>query len=194
MSEVTRLLQSINDGDSHASEELLPLVYNELRVLAAARMKSERADHTLQPTALVHEAYLKLVDVPNPQTWENRGHFFAAAAEAMRRILIDASRKRHSLKRGGAWHRMSLEDLAVGEADSAEMLLDVDEALTRFAKVDSKAAELVKLRLFAGLSVTEAGEALGWSRSIAYDNWSWAKAWINRFLNQADDPRRTEKD
>lgn len=194
MSEVTRLLQSISDGAPRASEELLPLVYHELRNLAAARMESERLGHTLQPTALVHEAYLRLVDVPHPQTWENRGHFFAAAAEAMRRILIDASRERRRLKRGGKWKRMPLEDLPVREDDSIEMLLDVDDALTRFAEVDPEAAELVQLRLFAGLSVAEAGQALGWSRSTAYDNWTWAKAWINRFLNQPDETRRYEQD
>lgn len=181
MSDLTQILERMETGDPQASAELLPLVYEELRRLAKSRMANERPDHTLQATALVHEAYLQLVDGDHLHKWNSRGHFFGAAAEAMRRILINSAKSRQSLKRGGDLHRAPLEDvqLAIKGFDAAE-LIEFNELLELFAKEDPEAAELVKLRLFAGLSVSEAGEALGLSRSTAYGNWDYAKAWFGR--------------
>lgn len=195
MSDVTRLLRSIQDGDTHAAHKLLPLVYNELRRLAASKMRSERPDHILQPTELVHEAYLRLVEGAETDSWDGRGHFFAAAAEAMRRILIESARRRNSMKSGGDFNRIPLDDLVMTDSTSPETLLEIDDALSRFAQVDPVSAELVKLRIYAGCSVTEAAEILGLSRSTAYDNWTWAKAWFAcELADHADEVDRPAKD
>ena len=176
MADVTQILSQIESGDAAAAARLLPLVYDELRKLAAARMANERPDHTLQSTALVHEAYIRLVE--SPQSWETRGHFFAAAANSMRLILVDSARARHAQKRGHGSERVELESLTVDLAHDPDMILDLDEALTQLAEDDPEVAELVKLRLFAGLSVTDAGNALSLSRITAYDRWQFARAWF----------------
>jgi len=176
MTDVTEILKRDNDRNDGATGELFRLVYEELRRIAAAKMMSEIPGHTMQATALVHEAFLRLVDQKEPRAWENRGHFFAAAAEAMRRILIDYARKKKSVKRGGGLRRIDLEEFAEVEEEFGEEMVEVDEALHALAEIDGPAAELVKLRLFAGLSVAEAGEMLGMSRTRAYENWKFAKA------------------
>lgn len=180
MNEITQILEAFDGGDPAAAERLLPLVYSELKRLAAAKMRHERPDHTLQATALVHEAYLRLVDAEQVQRWESRGHFFSAAAEAMRRILIESARRRSSLKRGGDRQRLLERDgeLALPVASDPDLLLDIDAGLSRLAEEDPLAAELLKLRLFAGLSVTEAGKLLGMSRTTAYQNWQYIRAWF----------------
>jgi len=180
MSEVTQILGELDAGDSEAAERLLPLVYEELKRLAVARMVCERPDHTLQATALVHEVYVRLVDVRQVQRWESRGHFFSAAAEAMRRILIESARRRCSHKRGGQRQRVAAEriDAAAAMPIDPDLLLDIDAGLARLADEDADAAELVKLRLFAGLSVTEAGKILGMSRTSAYQNWQYIRSWF----------------
>jgi RNA polymerase sigma factor (TIGR02999 family) len=180
MSEVTRLLMAIEQGDSAATENLLPLVYDELRRLARAHMAKERSDHTLQPTALVHEAYLRLTG-DSYRRWEGRAHFFAAAAEAMRRILIEHARGKQALKRGGGWQRVEMDsvDLPVTLAcENPEELLALDEALQELAKVDNKRAELVKLLYFAGLNLDEAAAAQGISRTAAHRHLVFARAWL----------------
>jgi RNA polymerase sigma factor (TIGR02999 family) len=175
MADVTRLLDAAAAGDPQAAAELLPLVYDELRELAAARMAEERPGQTLQATALVHEAYLRLVRGSQPSEWSGRGHFFAAAAEAMRRILVEGARRKQSPKHGGGRRRVDLD--AVEPAAAADdQLLAVDEALDRLAAEDPRSAELVKLRFFGGLSVEEAAEALGIARSTAYEHWAFARA------------------
>ncbi len=180
MSDVTKILQQIERGDPAATERLLPMVYDELKRLAGAKMISERPDHTLQATALVHEAYMRLVDAQQVQRWKSRGHFFSAAAEAMRRILIESARRKASRKLGGDCPRLGAEhlDAAATMANDPDLLLDIDAGLTRLAEEDLEAAELVKLRLFAGLSVTEAGEMLGMSRKLAYQNWKYVRSWF----------------
>lgn len=184
MSDVTYILSQIESGNQKASGELLPIVYDELRKLAAARMASERLDHTLQPTALVHEAYLRLVDVSRAQHWDSRGHFFSAAAEAMRRILIESARQKSSLQRGGDRQRVAMEtDIEQTMTAGPDHLIEVSEALDRLAKEEPVAAELVKLRLFAGFSVTESGEMLGMSRRKAYETWEFAQAWFKVWLD-----------
>src|SRR5438132_3861329 len=156
MSEVTGILSAIEQGDPHAAEQLLPLVYDELRKLAAERMAQERPGQTLQPTALVHEAYLRLVDVDRPQHWGGRGHFFAAAAEAMRRVLIENARGKAREKRGGDWRRVDFEELDVTTSVSPDQLVALDDALARLEALDHLAGGLVKLRYFAGLALDEA--------------------------------------
>lgn len=179
MSDVTRILSQIESGDPSAAEKLLPLVYEELRRLAKSRMADERSDHTLQATALVHEAYIRLVDVEKVQQWDSRGHFFSAAAEAMRRILIESANRKRSQKRGGNRERIELgDDLAATYSDQSGDLIDFNESLELLALEDAEAAELVKLRLFAGLSVEEAGQVLGMERTVAYVNWKFARAWF----------------
>src|SRR5262245_26446066 len=175
MSEVTRILSAIEDGDPSAAEQLLPLVYDELRQLAAQRLAQEKPGQTLQATALVHEAYLRLVDVDRAQHWNSRGHFFAAAAEAMRRILINRARDRGRLKRGGGRRRVDLNELADAAAAPADDLLDLDEALDRLAASYPQAAELVKLRFFAGLTLVEAAEALGLPPRTVDRQWAFAR-------------------
>jgi RNA polymerase sigma factor (TIGR02999 family) len=179
MSDVTRILNAIERGDAKATDELLPLVYEELRLLAAQKLSHEAPGQTLQATALVHEAYLRLVG-ETPQSWENRGHFFAAAAEAMRRILVENARRKRTLKRGGHIQRTDLDAtaLAEGNEDSADHLLAVDEALERLAQRDPVKAELVKLRYFAGLTGPQAALALGISPSTADRYWRYARCWL----------------
>jgi RNA polymerase sigma factor (TIGR02999 family) len=190
MNDVTRVLCAIEQGDPHAIEQLLPLIYDELRKLAAQRLAQERPGQTLQATALVHEAYLRLVasdhrkdaDAP-PQKWDNRGHFFAAAAEAMRRILVDEARCRHAAKRGGLQQRVPMPESRLAAPMPDDELLALDEALDELAKIDATAAELVRLRFFAGLKTTEAAEALGMSVRSAHDLWSYARSWLRRKTN-----------
>ena len=179
MSDVTYILSQVESGDPSAAEKLLPLVYEELRRLAAARMVNERSDHTLQATALVHEAYLRLVDVEKAQHWNSRSHFFMAAAEAMRRILIESATRRRTVKRGGSFLRQSdNEYLLPGDQNSDQALLELNDLVDALGRLDSAAADLVKLHLFAGLSIEEAGKTLGLSRSLAYANWKYARAWF----------------
>jgi RNA polymerase sigma factor (TIGR02999 family) len=182
MSEITRLLDAAVTGDRQAAGQLLPLVYDELRKLAAARMAREPSDHTLQPTALVHEAYLRLVGPTDELRWDNRGHFFGAAAEAMRRILIESARSRRRIKRGGDRARLELLDQAESLADDPDLVLSLDEALTRLGVEDDTAARVANLHLFGGLSVEEAGDVLGLSRPVAYRNWKFARAWLREAL------------
>jgi RNA polymerase sigma factor (TIGR02999 family) len=190
MSDVTRILAAIDSGDPQAAEKLLPLVYDELRKLAAAKLAHEKPGQTLQATALVHEAYLRLVDVQGAQRWQGRRHFLAAAAEAMRRILIDEARRKGRIKRGGRRERLDLDDVdAACSAQPDEMLL-IDEALDRLAQEDREAAELVKLRYFAGLSVAQAAECLGISRSTAYEHWTYARAWLHAALYGSGSQKR----
>jgi RNA polymerase sigma factor (TIGR02999 family) len=185
MNEVTRLLDAMRDGDKHAAAELLPLVYNELRRLAAEKMSRERPGQTLAATALVHEAYLRLVDCEQPQRWDSRGHFFAAAAEAMRRILIENARRKASLKRGGGYvRRLLIEDQVAASGESRqEDLLALDEALTKLAKIEPQTAKLVELRYFAGLTNEQAAEILGMSPRTAKRAWTYARAWLRRELD-----------
>jgi RNA polymerase sigma factor (TIGR02999 family) len=181
MSEVTRILSAIDQGDPQAAEQLLPLVYDELRKLAAQKLAQEKPGQTLQPTALVHEAYLRLVDVDKAERWDGRGHFFAAAAEAMRRILVDAARRKQRLKHGGGRAREPQEqDIACPERP--ERLPALDEALDRLAKANAQAAELVKLRYFAGCSNAEAASFLGISARKANQVWAYARAWLREEL------------
>jgi RNA polymerase sigma factor (TIGR02999 family) len=175
MSDVTRILSAIDAGDPHAAEQLLPLVYEELRKLAAQRLAQEKPGQTLQATALVHEAYLRLV---GDQHFDNRGHFFAAAAEAMRRILVDCARKKGADKRGGGFAKLNIDDVDLVSAVTPEQLLSIDEALARLQARDTAAGQLVKLRYFAGLTVDEAGKALGISTATAYRHWKFARAWL----------------
>jgi len=179
MTDVTRILSAIEQGDPQAAEKLLPLVYDELRQLAARKMAQEAPGQTLQATALVHEAYLRLVDVEQVQRWDSRGHFFAAAAESMRRILIDNARRRGRVKRGGGRKRVDLDDVDLVSAAGPDELLVIDEAIAKLAAEDPQAARLVRLRYFAGLSVEEAAELAGLSRSSAYEHWSYARAWLH---------------
>jgi RNA polymerase sigma factor (TIGR02999 family) len=178
MSDVTHLLEAAAAGDRRASGNLLPLVYEELRKLAATKMANERPDHTLDATALVHEAYLRLVGGMNRLTWEHRHQFFAAAAEAMRRVLIDHARSAQARKRGGDRDRIEIDQIADPDATSAIDWLVIDDSLAKLAAEDATAAELVRLKLFAGLTVDEAAEVLGVSRATAYRDWTFARAWL----------------
>jgi RNA polymerase sigma factor (TIGR02999 family) len=181
MNDVTRILSAIEQGDRQAAEQLLPLVYDELRKLAAARMAAERPGHTLNATALVHEAYLRLV---GDQHFDDRGHFFAAAAEAMRRILVNHARDRKRLKRAGGRRRLELLDQVGSLAEDSDLVLSLDELLTRLGEEDAAAAQVAQLHLFGGLSVEEAGAALGLSRAMAYRNWKYARAWLRDALGK----------
>jgi RNA polymerase sigma factor (TIGR02999 family) len=181
MSDVTRLLDAAAAGDRKAAADLLPLVYDELRKLAAGRIAVEAPDHTLQPTALVHEAYLRLV---GDQHFDGRGHFFAAAAEAMRRVLVNYARDRNRLKRGGGRVRLELLDQADSLVEDPDLVLSLDELLTRLGEEDATAARVAHLHLFGGLSVEEAGAALGVSRAVAYRNWKYARAWLRDALEK----------
>ncbi len=185
MNEVTRILSAIEQGDPQAAEQLLPLVYDELRKLAAEKMAQEKPGHTLQATALVHEAYLRLVDVQKAQRWDSRGHFFAAAAEAMRRILVENARRKKRSKHGGDRRRLDL-DSRISLNEEPDDLVALDEALGRLAAQDLPAAELVKLHFFAGLPVEQAGEVLGLSRASAYRLWAYARAWLRAEIEGAE--------
>jgi RNA polymerase sigma factor (TIGR02999 family) len=187
MSDVTRLIDAAAAGDARAAADLLPLVYAELRTLAADRLTHEKPGQTLQATALVHEAYLRLVDVERAQHWNSRGHFFAAAAEAMRRILVEAARRKGRQRHGGGAHRKPLdgvEPAAPAEGDAVD-LIALNDALDRLAEAFPRRAELVKLRYFAGLTVPEAADLLGISRSTAEADWTYAKAWLKREIGEA---------
>jgi RNA polymerase sigma factor (TIGR02999 family) len=186
MGEVTRILSAIEHGDPCAADQLLPVVYEELRRLAAQRLAPEKPGQTLQATALVHEAYLRLVDVEKVQQWNSRGHFFAAAAEAMRRILVDRARRKKTRKQGGGWQRVELADEDLPIHETPEQVLALDEALTRFAREDPPAAEVVNLHFFAGLSIEEAAKLLGISRATAYRHWTYAKAWLRDALRMGE--------
>lgn len=180
MNEITQTLIAASRGDSAAAANLLPLVYDELRQLAKVWLSREPAGQTLQPTALVHEAYLRLIGTKEPQIWDSRGHFFAAAARAMRRILVDAARQRRTLKRGADRQRSELEDLATVATSDPIDLIELDNALIRLAERDSRKAQLVELRFFAGLTMDEAAGALGVSSITAYRDWAYARAWLHR--------------
>jgi RNA polymerase sigma factor (TIGR02999 family) len=183
MADVTQILNAIRQGDAQAAEELLPLVYDELRRLAAHKMAGEASGHTLQPTALVHEAWLRLAGT-HPQTWENRAHFFGAAAEAMRRILVDHARRKQSLKRGGGRQREELTDSLLVVTAPPDEILAVHEALNELAREDALAAELVKLRYFVGMTMEEAALALGMRKRTAEDLWTYARVWLHREIRQ----------
>ena len=183
MNDVTRILSAIEQGDPQAAEQLLPLVYDELRRLATAKMAHEKPGQTLQATALVHEAYLRLVDQEQAQHWDNRRHFFAAAAEAMRRILVEKARQKMRQKHAGELQRVELDLAQLGSSSPAEDLVDLNDALDCLAAEDPQAAQFVKLRYFTGLSVEEAAEMVGLSQSAAYKHWAYARAWLRRRLN-----------
>lgn len=183
MTDVTYILARIEDGDPSAADRLLPLVYEELRKLAAVRMADERADHTLQATALVHEAYLRLVDVEQARHWNSRGHFFGAAAEAMRRILVEAARRKSREKHGGDFQRISLEDNLHESSRSEGLVLLIDELLDDLAGQNEQAAQLVKLRYFAGFTLPEAAKLLEISPRTADRLWAYAKAWLHAEMN-----------
>jgi RNA polymerase sigma factor (TIGR02999 family) len=183
--EVTRILSEIEAGNPAAAQQLFPLVYDELRKLAAAKMAAERPDHTLQATALVHEAYMRLVEADQP--WESRAHFYAAAANSMRQILVNWAHGKQASKRGGDRQRVDMDDLMLVDAASPDLILDLDALLTRLAEADGEAAELVKLRLFGGLSVTDAGRVLGLSRSVAYESWQFSRAWFSAHWSAQDE-------
>jgi RNA polymerase sigma factor (TIGR02999 family) len=187
MSEVTRILSAIEQGDPLAAAALLPLVYEELRKLAVARLAQEKSGQTLQATALVHEAYLRLVG-PEQHLWDSRGHFFAAAAEAMRRILIDNARRKRCAKHGGGRQRVELDSQVALDSDGDD-LIALDDALSRLAGEDAQAAELVKLHFFAGLSMDEAGRVLGLSRASAYRLWDYARAWLRAAVEGGENAR-----
>lgn len=184
MSDVTGILLQIERGDPQAAEQLLPLVYDELRKLAAQRLAQEQPGQTLEATALVHEAYLRLVAHGQGPNWNSRGHFFAAAAEAMRRLLVERARRRQAAKRGGQLRRENLDASAVGAPAADEQLLAVHEALDDLAQEDPQAATLVKLRFFGGMTAAEAAEALGLSVRSAHDLWAYARSWLSRQLRQ----------
>jgi RNA polymerase sigma factor (TIGR02999 family) len=184
MSEVTRILSAIEQGDPHAAEQLLPLVYDELRKLAAQRLAQEKPGHTLQATALVHEAYIRLVDVEKVQPWDSRGHFFAAAAEAMRRILVERARRQASYKRGGGCERVALADVAEDSNGDQVDLLALNDALTELELQHPQKAQIVKLRFFAGSTLEETAQLLGISRATTQRHWAFARAWLFGRMNR----------
>ena len=186
MDEVTQILNAIDEGDIKAAEQLLPLVYEELRQLAAQKLALEKPGQTLQATALVHEAYLRLVGKDDEQRWDSRGHFFAAAAEAMRRILVENARRKRAEKHGGGHIRHDVEDVQLSAADPREDLVALDEALTKLAQTDATAAKLVELRYFAGLTLGESAQALTISPRTADRLWAYARAWLHREIQGKD--------
>ncbi len=192
MSEVTRILSAIESGDPHAAAQLLPLVYDELRKLAAAKLANEKPGQTLEATALVHEAYLRLVPSPqreeraSPQHWNSRGHFFTAAAEAMRRILVESARRKNTEKHGGPRARLDLELAELPARQRDDKLLCLDEALARFEERNPDHAQLVKLRFFAGLTIQEAAQSLGISTATADRYWAFARAWLQREMKTSE--------
>ena len=179
MSDVTRILSQIESGDPLAAEQLLPIVYDELRKLAAAKLAQEKPGQTLQATALVHDAYIRLVNVEKAQHWDSRGHFFAAAAEAMRRILVEQARAKLRHKRGGARKRFDVDTIDIAVQATPDQLLAVDEALEKLQREDPRVFELVKLRYFAGMNVEQAASALGISVPTAYRYWNYARVWLH---------------
>jgi RNA polymerase sigma factor (TIGR02999 family) len=183
MNDVTRILSAVEQGEPHAADQLLPMVYDELRRVATAKMAHEKPGQTLQATALVHEAYLRLVNQEYAQHWDHRRHFFAAAAEAMRRILVEKARQKMRQKHAGELQRVELDLAQLGAISPAEDLVDLNDALDCLAAEDPQAAQFVKLRYFAGLSVEEAAEMVGLSQSAAYKHWAYARAWLRRHLN-----------
>jgi RNA polymerase sigma factor (TIGR02999 family) len=183
MSEVTRILSAIEQGDPLAAEHLLPLVYDELRKLAAQKLAQEKPGQTLQATALVHEAYLRLMDTEKSQHWDSRGHFFAAAAEAMRRILVEQARSKKTVKRGGGRRRIPLDDADIGYTPADDEILVIDEALTRLEAEDPQAARLIHLRYFGGMSLEDAAALAGISRSSAYEHWAYARVRLRCLLD-----------
>jgi RNA polymerase sigma factor (TIGR02999 family) len=188
MNEVIRILSAIDQGEPHAADQLLPLVYDELRKLAAQKLAQEKPGHTLQATALVHEAYVRLVGAEDEQQWDNRGHFFAAAAEAMRRILIDRARRKQTRKAGGERRRLDLDDIESAlEEENTDRLLALDEALQQLEAEDPRKAELVKLRFFGGLTTAQAAAALGVSTSTAEKDWAYARSWLRLAINRISD-------
>lgn len=186
------ILSAAANGDPHATQELFPLVYDELKALARKRVAREKTGHSLNATALVHEAYMRLVGSDGGPNWQNRGHFFAAAAEAMRRILVENARRKARVKHGGELHRVELTNVDIEMRAQPEMVLAIDDALDRFAKEYAISAELVKLRYFAGLSVEEAGHALTLSRADAYRHWKFARAWLQCELSDSSDTQASE--
>ena len=184
MNDVTRILFAIEKGDPHAAEQLLPLVYDELRRLAAAKLNQEKPGQTLQATALVHDAYLRLVGDGEPRGWNGRGHFFAAAAEAMRRILVENARRKKSAKAGGSWQRQELIDAALAVDSTGDDLFAVDEALSRLADAHPRAAQLVHLHFFLGQTIEEAAANLGLDVRTAYRGWAYARVWLRRELDR----------
>ena len=190
MSDVTQILNAIAAGDPHAAEQLLPLVYEELRQLAAQKLAQEKPGQTLQATALVHEAYLRLVDVDKAQQWDSRGHFFAAAAEAMRRILVENARRKRSQKAGHGRQRQPLDDVEARVGGSPDDQLALDEALTKLERENQAAADLAKLRLFTGLTVDEAADALQISRRTGFRHWTYARAFLQSELSADDSSAR----
>jgi RNA polymerase sigma factor (TIGR02999 family) len=186
MDAITQVLNAIEQGDPHAASQLLPLVYDELRKLAAAHMADEKPGHTLQPTALVHEAYVRLVGGAADQRWDGRGHFFAAAAEAMRRILIDRARHKNSRKAGGGRRRVDLNEIELTLAEPDLELLALDDALRELERKDPRKAEVVKLKFFAGLTTVQAAAALGVSTSTAENDWAYARSWLRLRMGEPD--------
>lgn len=184
MNDVTRILSAIEKGDSHAAEHLLPLVYDELRRLAAQKLVQEKPGQTLDATALVHEAYLRLVVAEQAQHWNSRGHFFAAAAEAMRRILVENARHKKAARAGGGWQRQELLDAELAVDSTGDDLFAVDEALSRLALAHARAAQLVHLRFFLGQTIEEAAAHLGLDARTAYRDWAYARAWLRRELDR----------
>ena len=193
MSDVTRILWAIEQGDPKAAGELLPLVYGELRRLAKQRLAQEKPGQTLQATALVHEAYLRLVGDEDSRGWDSRGHFFAAAAEAMRRILVDNARRKRAEKHGGRLERQAVDDIDIAAPTPSEDLLALDEALARLEARDLVKAQLVKLRYFAGLSEEEAAQALGISRTTAHRHWRYARVWLLNELGENEEPKENRR-
>ena len=186
MTDVTQILSQIEEGDPSAAEQLLPLVYEELRKLAAARLAQEKPGQTLQATALVHDAYIRLVDVEKAQHWNSRGHFFGAAAEAMRRILVENARRKMREKHGGELQKIAFDKLQVGIDAPPDELLRLNETLDELGKKDAPTAELVKLHCFAGLSIEQAADVIGISHRTAYRDWAYARAWLFKSLEQGD--------
>ena len=186
MHEVTRILSAIERGETQAAEQLLPLVYDELRKLAAAKMAQEKPDQTLQATALVHEAYIRLVDVDSAQHWDSRGHFFAAAAEAMRRILVENARRKLALKQGGKFQCCEVNLDRISRPETSEEVLAIDEAMDKLAQENPPVAKLVKLRYFAGLSLDEAALAMEISVRTAHRHWIYAKAWLHNEITSVE--------
>jgi RNA polymerase sigma factor (TIGR02999 family) len=193
MSDVTQILSAIEQGDPKAAEELLPLVYEELRKLAAAKLAHEKPGQTLQATALVHEAYVRLAGPESESGWKSRGHFFGAAAEAMRRILVDRAREKESQRRGGGLLRHGLDAVGAPPPDSSLDVLAVHEALETLARIDNVGAELIKLRYFIGLTIPEAAEALGISRTTADRYWAYSRAWLHARLEKDVQPDRSQE-